>query len=92
MNIQYLIDIQGNTNSVVIPLNLWKEILSSLEKGIESTTLLNKIPPIPQEVAQNPLKELLNSNFIGCFEGDPNLSTNYKTEFGKILNEKYDHC
>lgn len=90
MNIQYIIDIQGNIDRVVIPLSLWKEILSSLEKYTESTTLLNKIPPIPhsvaQEVSQNPLKELLNSNFIGCFEGDPDLSTNYKTEFGNVLN------
>ena len=29
--------------------------------------------------------------FVGCGEGDPSLSTNYKAELGKILEEKYGH-
>ena len=40
---------------------------------------------------QNPAKALLESDFIGCGKADAMLSVNYKQEFAKILDEKYDH-
>lgn len=39
----------------------------------------------------NPLRALLESDFIGCFEDEPDLSVNYKAEFARIMNKKYDH-
>ncbi len=42
----------------------------------------------PQEQAKNPAKILLESDFIGCGQADPLLSTNYKQIFAQMLNEK----
>jgi len=44
------------------------------------------------EKSQNPSLALLESNFVGCFESETTLSTDYKGEFAKFVNEKYDHC
>lgn len=33
MNVHYLIDTQGHADSVVVPLELWRRILDSLEKS-----------------------------------------------------------
>jgi len=49
-----------------------------------------KLKPHQQKL-ENPAKALLESDFIGCGEADATLSVNYKQEFAKILNEKYDH-
>lgn len=98
MNIHYLVDTQGQTDSVIIPLALWQQILETLKKSPESTALLMEIPQcLPQfkqvshQIPQNPLKDLLESNFIGCFEAEPDLSVNYKTELGKLLDAKSNH-
>lgn len=34
---------------------------------------------------------LKQSGFIGCADGDPNLSINYKRTLKIILNKKHDH-
>lgn len=38
----------------------------------------------------NYLEKLRQSKFIGCFEGDPELSNNSERNFQQIMNEKYD--
>jgi len=43
------------------------------------------------EKSQNPSLALLESNFVGCFESEITLSTDYKEEFAKFVNEKYDY-
>ncbi|MCP4702491.1 MAG: hypothetical protein GY862_37380 [Gammaproteobacteria bacterium] len=99
MNVHYLIDAKGHTDGVVVPAGLWQRILDCLEKSPEYMAVLKDIPGPPvavrEEVSKkpkNPLKALLESDFVGCFEAEPDLSVNYKAEFGKILDEKYDHC
>ena len=42
-----------------------------------------------QSIEQNPAKAILESGFIGCGEADPLLSTHYKDELSKIMDEKY---
>ena len=37
---------------------------------------------------KNPAKALLESDFIGCGEAEPELSTHYKAEFACILDQK----
>lgn len=44
-----------------------------------------------QEQKQDPAFLLKQSGFIGCADGDPNLSTNYKRTLKTILNKKHDH-
>jgi len=44
-----------------------------------------------QEQKHDPVFLLKQSGFIGCAEGNPNLSTTYKQELKKILNKKHDH-
>jgi Bacterial antitoxin of type II TA system, VapB len=46
----------------------------------------------PKKQVENPAKALLESDFVGCGQADPLLSTNYKQIFAEILNEKYNHC
>lgn len=38
----------------------------------------------------DPLTQLRQSKFIGCFKGEPDLATNSKENFKAIMNEKYD--
>ncbi len=40
---------------------------------------------------KNPAKILLESDFVGCGEADAMLSVNYKQEFAKIIDEKYNN-
>ena len=40
----------------------------------------------------NPLAQLRQSKFIGCFNGEPNLAANSEANFKAIMNEKYDPC
>jgi hypothetical protein len=98
MNVHYLTDTQGHADSVVVPLDLWQRILDSLEKPPESALILDEIPDPPSPLEQdspakpgNPLKSLLDSGFVDCFETAPGLSSDYKAEFGKIIDEKYGH-
>jgi hypothetical protein len=93
MNMHYLIDAQGRADGVVVPLALWQRILGCLEKSPESASLLKEIPPLVprQETTENPLKALLESDFVGCFGAEADLSVNYKAEFGKLLDAKYGH-
>lgn len=98
MNVHYLIDPQGHTDSVLVPLVLWQRILESLDKSPESLMLLKDIPDPPPLLKQdmpgtreNPLKALLESGFVGCFEAESDLSVNYKAEFGKLVDVKYGH-
>jgi hypothetical protein len=79
-------------------LVLWQRILVYLEKSPESLMLMKDIPEPPPFLKQdmpapreNPLKTLLESGFIGCFEAESDLSVNYKAEFGKLVDEKYGH-
>lgn len=44
-----------------------------------------------QNQQQDPAFILKQSGFIGCADGDPNLSTNYKRTLKIILNKKHDH-
>lgn len=37
----------------------------------------------------NPAKVFLASGFIGCGQGDPELSENYKAELTELLREKH---
>jgi len=99
MDIHYLIDTQGQADSVIVPLALWQQILEILKKSPESTTLLMNIPQLPLQfkqtplqIQQNPLKALLESEFIGCFEAEADLAVNCKMELGELLDAKSDHC
>ncbi len=38
----------------------------------------------------DPLAQLRQSKFIGCFKGEPDLAANSKENFNAIMNEKYD--
>ena len=40
--------------------------------------------------SKNPDKILLESDFVSCGKADAMLSVNYKQEFAKIIDEKYD--
>jgi hypothetical protein len=44
-----------------------------------------------QEQKHDPVFLLKQSSFIGCADGDPNLSTSYKQELKKILNKKHGY-
>lgn len=44
-----------------------------------------------QESPVKPLQLLRESGLIGCAEGDPDLSVNYKQYLTESLNEKYGH-
>ena len=44
-----------------------------------------------QQQRQDPAFLLKQSGFIGCADGDPNLSANYKATLKTILDKKYDH-
>lgn len=44
-----------------------------------------------QDQKRDPAFLLKQSGFIGCGDGDPNLSTNYKATLKTILNKKHDH-
>lgn len=44
-----------------------------------------------QDQKRDPAFLLKQSGFIGCADGDPNLSTNYKKTLKTILNRKHDH-
>ena len=44
-----------------------------------------------QEQKRDPAFLLKRSGFIGCGDGDPNLSTNYKATLKTILDKKHDH-
>ncbi len=95
MNVHYLTDRNGHTNSVVVQAQLWQRILDCLKKSPESADVLRDIPKKPHittcKKPENPLKALLESDFIGSFEAEPDLSENYKTEVSNILNKKYGH-
>jgi hypothetical protein len=98
MDIHYLIDTNGHTDGVVVQAWLWQRILDCLKKSPESAAVLKDIPKPPAAVQErvsnrpeNPLTALLKSDFIGCFEAEPDLSVNYKAEVGKILDKKYDY-
>jgi hypothetical protein len=38
----------------------------------------------------DPLTQLRQSKFIGCFKGEPDLAANSEANFKAIMNEKYD--
>jgi hypothetical protein len=38
----------------------------------------------------DPLAQLRQSKFIGCFSGSPDLAANSEANFQAIMNEKYD--
>ncbi|PZO36406.1 MAG: hypothetical protein DCF19_21645 [Pseudanabaena frigida] len=38
----------------------------------------------------DPLAQLRQSKFIGCFKGEPDLAANSEENFKAIMNEKYD--
>jgi hypothetical protein len=38
----------------------------------------------------DPLAQLRQSKFIGCFKGEPDLAANSEANFKAIMNEKYD--
>ncbi len=38
----------------------------------------------------DPLAQLRQSKFIGCFKGEPDLAANSEENFKEIMNEKYD--
>jgi len=44
-----------------------------------------------QEQKRDPAFLLKQSGFIGCGDGDPDLSTNYKATLKTILDKKHDH-
>lgn len=44
-----------------------------------------------QTQPKTPLQILEESGFIGCFEDDPDLSSNYKQVLTESLAKKYDH-
>jgi hypothetical protein len=38
----------------------------------------------------DPLAQLRQSKFVGCFKGEPDLAANSEENFKAIMNEKYD--
>ncbi|MFN5387833.1 MAG: ribbon-helix-helix protein, CopG family [Pseudanabaena sp.] len=44
-----------------------------------------------QETTVKPLQLLQQAGLIGCAEGEPDLSVNYKQYLTESLNEKYGH-
>jgi hypothetical protein len=44
-----------------------------------------------QEMSVKPLQLLQQAGLIGCAEGEPDLSVNYKQYLTESLNEKYGH-
>lgn len=44
-----------------------------------------------QETSVKPLQLLQQAGLIGCAEGEPDLSVNYKQYLTESLNEKYGH-
>lgn len=75
-----------------------KEKLSYIQQNsdLDVDTLLNHA--IEQQYAKlqssntNSLEIFKKSGFIGCSQGDSNLSTNYKAILAKKWSEKYDNC
>ncbi|HBK24012.1 MAG TPA: hypothetical protein DDZ60_16400 [Planktothrix sp. UBA10369] len=56
-------------------------------------TLIEAINTYYQQIQvsnPDPLAQLRQSKFIGCFNGDPDLAANSKANFQAIMNEKYD--
>ncbi|ACB00958.1 conserved hypothetical protein (plasmid) [Picosynechococcus sp. PCC 7002] len=62
-----------------------QDISEILKKAIE---LYYQTLQIPQKT---PLQILEESGLIGCFEDDPDLSSNYKQVLTESLAKKYDH-
>jgi hypothetical protein len=54
------------------------------------TTYLNKTTAKGIE-QPDPLASLRNSNFVGCFAGDPDLATNSEEIAHQILSQTGDH-
>ncbi len=59
-------------------------------EGLDGETVVSYYQNL-QEQKQDPVFLLKQSGFIGCADGDPNLSTNYKKTLKTILNKKHDH-
>lgn len=62
-------------------LTLIDNLLSQLTSYLKKTTS-------PSETNHDPLASLRNSDFIGCFEDDPNLATNSEAIGHEILSRK----
>jgi len=45
-----------------------------------------------QSACLDPLAQLRQSRFIGCFKGEPDLAVNSEENFKAIMNEKHDPC
>jgi hypothetical protein len=54
------------------------------------TSYLNKTA-IQQSAQPDPLASLRNSDFIGCFSGDPDLATNSEEIAHQILSQTREH-
>jgi antitoxin ParD1/3/4 len=59
-------------------------------EGLDGESVVSNYQNL-QNQKQDPAFLLKQSGFIGCADGDPNLSTNYKKTLKTILNRKYDH-
>jgi hypothetical protein len=55
------------------------------------TSYLNKIATPKASEQPDPLASLRNSDFIGCFSGDPDLATNSEEIAHQILSQTGDH-
>ena len=56
-------------------------------------TLTQAIDTYDQQIRAlqpDPLAQLKQSKFIGCFSGDPDLASKSEERFQEIMNEKYD--
>lgn len=60
MNIHYLINSQGQTEGVVVPLALWQQMLAILEKSPESTPVLMNISHSMPKVTSESIQEQTN--------------------------------
>jgi len=92
-----------NTATMDITIHLEDEQAHKLKYIQQQTnqdpaTLLNRtltqaIDTYYQQIRSSqpdPLAQLRQSKFIGCFSGDPDLATNSEERFQAIMNEKYD--
>jgi hypothetical protein len=82
--------------NIIIDDNLMQQarLMTDLksEREIVEAALKNWIRTKQQRKRpNNPLQALLESDFVGCFEGEPDLSINYKAEFARIMDKKYGH-
>jgi hypothetical protein len=62
-----------------------QDLSEILKKAIELYYQTLKTPQ------KTPLQILEESGLIGCFEDDPNLSSNYKQVLTESLTKKYDY-